>query len=94
MPSLKVRSRVRRLHGLWAVGIRTLRKTPSSQIILADAFEKRMPHLALGGLRPVFDLGQQLRLHPDTPVRDARFCVAKPERALKQFVDIDGSLLP
>jgi hypothetical protein len=26
-------------------------------------------------------------------MRDARFCVAKPERALKQFVDVDGSLL-
>jgi hypothetical protein len=29
-----------------------------------------MPNLALGAPRPVLDLGQQLRPHPDAPVRD------------------------
>ena len=29
-----------------------------------------MTHLALGRLRPVFDLRQQRRLDPDAPVRD------------------------
>jgi hypothetical protein len=29
-----------------------------------------MPHFALGGLRPVFDLGQQRWFDPDAPVRD------------------------
>jgi hypothetical protein len=29
-----------------------------------------MPHFALGGLRPVFDLGQQVWLDPDAPMRD------------------------
>jgi hypothetical protein len=42
----------------------------SSQVILADAFEKRMPCLALSGLRPVLDFGQKLRLDPDALVRD------------------------
>jgi hypothetical protein len=30
-----------------------------------------MPDFTLRGLRAVFDLGQQLRLHPDALVRDA-----------------------
>jgi hypothetical protein len=39
--------------------------------VLPDSLEERMTHLALGGLRPVLDLGQQLGLDPDTPMRDA-----------------------
>jgi hypothetical protein len=38
--------------------------------VLPESPEERMPHLALGRLRPVFDLGEQLRLHPDATVRD------------------------
>jgi hypothetical protein len=30
-----------------------------------------MPHLALGRLRTVLDLGEQLRFDPDAAVRDA-----------------------
>ena len=38
--------------------------------VLPDPFEERMTHLSFGGLRAVFDLGQQLRLDPDALVRD------------------------
>jgi hypothetical protein len=36
----------------------------------------------------------ETRANGSTSGSGQRFCVAKPERALKQFVDVDGSLLP
>jgi hypothetical protein len=35
-----------------------------------QALEERMPYLALGGLCPVADLGQQLGLDPDAAMRN------------------------
>jgi hypothetical protein len=43
-----------------------------SSKILAYAFEERMTQLALGGFSSVFDLGEQRRFDPNSPVRDLR----------------------
>jgi hypothetical protein len=38
--------------------------------VLAQLFEEGVPHFSLGRLRPVLDLGQQLRFDPDALVSD------------------------
>jgi hypothetical protein len=47
---------------------RCRRRPGKSSQILPQPLEERVPHLALGRLRPVLDLRQQL--HPDALVRD------------------------
>src|SRR3954464_15021280 len=46
-------------------------RLPARSKVLPKSFEDRMPHFPLGGLGPVLDLGEELRLDPDALVGDA-----------------------
>jgi hypothetical protein len=72
-PQLQARSPNHGLSGWFSQTQRQLSHRAHQFIsqVLPQAFEERMPDFALGGFRAVFDLGQQLRLHPDALVRDA-----------------------
>jgi hypothetical protein len=50
-----------------------------------------MPHLSLGGLGAVLDLGQQLRLDPDTFVRNPlRIGLCLPDQRLEAPPQLGG----
>ena len=59
--------------------------------ILAQPAEERVPDLSFRRLRPVLDLGQQLRLDPDALVRDPlRERLRLPDQRRQALLQVGG----